>query len=270
MVLRTSKVLAMALLMYNSTRNTPAMLRTSGGVADSVRRVNVESIPEVICNRCLALKPITEFSPDNRWTTRYGRTTYCKPCRRAAYLDRLGADPATRWLVERRERMAIAADVVRAVDAGEIPPPEILCKCCHLMKPITAFVRNKDLPGRYYRQSFCNPCLVVKAKQYRDADPERHRGVVRKGHLKREFGLTLSDYDRMLAEQKYVCAICQNQEVDIHPQTGKVKRLSVDHDARTGHVRGLLCHQCNTGIGKLRHSPKILRAAIAYLKRSDP
>jgi hypothetical protein len=63
----------------------------------------------------------------------------------------------------------------------------------------------------------------------------------------------------MLEQQNGVCAIC-------HGNCTTWKALSVDHDHRTGKVRGLLCQTCNTGIGALDDSPDLLRRALEYLE----
>ena len=76
----------------------------------------------------------------------------------------------------------------------------------------------------------------------------------------KKYGLTHEAYDRCLAEQGGVCAICR-KACQMH------HRLSVDHDHDTGRVRGLLCHSCNTGLGKFGDSLLTLEAACAYLKR---
>lgn len=88
----------------------------------------------------------------------------------------------------------------------------------------------------------------------------------RESHLRRMFGLTLDDYDAMLKAQDGVCAICKEQETCT--RNGVVKHLAVDHDHKTGKVRGLLCQHCNQLFGHARESVAILRAAIAYLERS--
>lgn len=75
--------------------------------------------------------------------------------------------------------------------------------------------------------------------------------------LKFKYGISQADYDSMLAVVPG-CAIC-----GITPE--KLGRLlSVDHDHKTGRVRGLLCHLCNTGIGKLRDG-ELFAAATEYL-----
>ncbi len=63
------------------------------------------------------------------------------------------------------------------------------------------------------------------------------------------------EYQRLLKKQKYQCAICG----------GRIK-LCVDHDHKTGKVRGLLCNCCNVALGMVRDNSKILREMIKYLK----
>lgn len=72
-------------------------------------------------------------------------------------------------------------------------------------------------------------------------------------------GVTVEDYDRMLADQGGVCAICGNPP--------KVRRLDTDHDHRTGRVRGLLCHRCNRTLANWI-SDEWLRAALVYILRT--
>ncbi len=82
----------------------------------------------------------------------------------------------------------------------------------------------------------------------------------------RKYGLTIEQYNTLDQRQKHLCAICGKPEKDKFWRTKKIMRLAVDHCHLTGRIRGLLCHQCNTGIGKLYHSVEILQAAIDYLK----
>ena len=77
----------------------------------------------------------------------------------------------------------------------------------------------------------------------------------------RAYGITLADYERMFAEQGGVCGICKKFRVSkSHP------RLNVDHDHKTGRVRGLLCWMCNRGIGLLGDSRERILSAAEYLK----
>lgn len=60
-----------------------------------------------------------------------------------------------------------------------------------------------------------------------------------------------------------VCDICG--EPERASQSGRKRRLSVDHDHATGEIRGLLCGRCNSGLGMLRDSPELMTNAILYL-----
>ena len=68
----------------------------------------------------------------------------------------------------------------------------------------------------------------------------------------------------MLEAQGGVCAICEKPERSTS-RYGRIKKLAVDHDHDTGAVRGLLCANCNKGIGNLGDDPDILIAGAAYL-----
>ena len=69
----------------------------------------------------------------------------------------------------------------------------------------------------------------------------------------------------MLEAQGGVCAICKQPET--HKRNGKVKALAVDHCHKSEVIRGLLCCDCNTGIGKLREDVNALSNAIEYLRK---
>jgi hypothetical protein len=79
-------------------------------------------------------------------------------------------------------------------------------------------------------------------------------------YLYAHYGIGDKEYDRLLVEQGYVCLICLSPH---HPE----RPLVVDHNHVTGKVRGLLCSECNTGIGLLGDSPTHLRAAANYLDK---
>ncbi len=84
----------------------------------------------------------------------------------------------------------------------------------------------------------------------------------RKYWLKSEYGLTLEDYNNKVKEQDHKCAICKCDETDAFKGL-----LFVDHCHTTGTVRGLLCHHCNTALGKFRDSKEILTSAIDYVEK---
>ena len=86
--------------------------------------------------------------------------------------------------------------------------------------------------------------------------------------LRDSFDLSLDEYRKMLEAQDGKCAICNQPET--HKRNGKLKALAVDHDHKSGAIRGLLCSDCNTGIGKLKDDPAILQSAIQYLTSRHP
>lgn len=106
-----------------------------------------------------------------------------------------------------------------------------------------------------------------RSKAWRLAHPERQKQydpeVKRVYDLKKLYGITVDQYDAMLAAQGGKCAICGGP-----PRGSRGKRFHVDHDHVTGRVRGLLCGHCNHGIGKFRDSPLLLEKVVAYLRRS--
>jgi hypothetical protein len=86
-------------------------------------------------------------------------------------------------------------------------------------------------------------------------------------HINRlaRFGITPQQYEEMLESQNRACAICDQPEKVVDPRNGRIKALAVDHDHETGVIRGLLCQNCNKGIGNLGDNPDRLIAGAAYL-----
>jgi hypothetical protein len=76
--------------------------------------------------------------------------------------------------------------------------------------------------------------------------------------------MTLEDHARLVKAHDDRCAICRRPETRTN-RLG-VTLIALDHDHKTGEVRGLLCHNCNTGIGRFNDDPELLLAAVAYLR----
>ena len=90
--------------------------------------------------------------------------------------------------------------------------------------------------------------------------PERTAKRRKKNGLKLRFGINFDQYEYMLQEQNSVCAICGNKDK-------KDKDLAVDHCHTTDKVRGLLCSDCNLGLGQFKDSVDLLLRAKKYLER---
>lgn len=151
------------------------------------------------------------------------------------------------------------------------------CSNCGGVKDIDEFYKNRNTSDG--RQSWCIECHRLKGKQPRNEHqkmcdreairkwrqtPKGKRSKLRRT-LKSTFGITIEDYERMLWEQRGVCAICGRPET--RKLRGKVKRLSVDHDHLTKKVRGLLCGSCNIMIGHARENMDILNNGARYLSK---
>jgi hypothetical protein len=103
---------------------------------------------------------------------------------------------------------------------------------------------------------------AVYMRERRKKDPDFYRNM----DLKKKFDITVQQYDAMLASQNDVCAICKRSDNVMDYRTGKPRRLAVDHCHTSGHVRKLLCQQCNQGLGNFRDDAVLLRAAANYLE----
>jgi hypothetical protein len=119
--------------------------------------------------------------------------------------------------------------------------------------------RNKE---RCKQDPECRERMRVTDKARNDRKAE-HSRVARYHRL---YNLSEKQLLQMAADQGGACAIC-GYVPDPSTAQGVDKRLHVDHNHKTGEVRGLLCRACNTGIGLLQDSPKVLRKAEEYLER---
>jgi hypothetical protein len=115
--------------------------------------------------------------------------------------------------------------------------------------------RNARRRANYRANEVERESAKKAAAEYRAANPHRRR----EADLKRVYGISRVEYDRMLAEQCGRCAICGNL-----PAEGK--HLRVDHCHNSHLVRGLLCDSCNLGLGKFYDNPDLLAAAAKYLR----
>ncbi len=88
--------------------------------------------------------------------------------------------------------------------------------------------------------------------------------------LEERYGMSVEEYNRILAEQKGLCAICGEPETRKKVSSSgavRIMQLSVDHNHETGKVRALLCQKCNAGIAQFGENIKYLANAISYLQK---
>lgn len=137
------------------------------------------------------------------------------------------------------------------------------CKTCRSEKDVSEFPKGKG-----YKDGIRPHCLDCR-REYENASFHKHKHkrphcyeADKDRKLKKAYGIGYAEYKSMLAAQDGRCAICGTRD------TGNRKAFHVDHCHDTGVVRGLLCGNCNSGIGNLRDNVELLQRAIEYLTNS--
>lgn len=126
---------------------------------------------------------------------------------------------------------------------------------------------NKRRQRRYYKKNKEKIDEDTKRRHKEYYEQNKNNWKTRYNKLrvalrrKQKYGVTEEDYDNMLKAQKNSCAICKKSTEELGYQ------LCVDHCHKTNVVRGLLCHNCNKGIGMLQDSIPYLKKAIKYLSQ---
>lgn len=134
-----------------------------------------------------------------------------------------------------------------------------ICSNCKTKKELSDFHIDRRAPTG--RASACKICAKARSKRWYK-DSENYRTIVRNSGLRHRFGISNEDYFELLKEQDGVCYICKTS-----PEEGKY--LHVDHCHDSGNIRGLLCKNCNHGLGNFKDNPDFLTKAIEYLDRNS-
>ena len=139
---------------------------------------------------------------------------------------------------------------------------EIAClSCCKVLPRTTEFFYPNNGNGKLRRR--CKECTNIESRK-RHARPDANKRHVDRMREK-TFGLTADEYKELVDYQDNKCAICGKYETRLN-RIGEVRNLSVDHDHKNGDIRGLLCSNCNAGLGHFMDSPDVLSEAIRYLE----
>lgn len=108
-----------------------------------------------------------------------------------------------------------------------------------------------------------------KCKEWNDLRKNRRTAIAKRSHLKKKYGITQEQYDKILFKQGGVCAICGvGDELRVSKNGRAMNNLVVDHCHKKGHIRGIICRECNTGLGHFSDSPVKLNNAIKYLRQN--
>ena len=135
------------------------------------------------------------------------------------------------------------------------------CRDCGEEKPLDEFYNDKQTKDG--KHSYCKPCHSARRRAWDRANPEKAAENKRRNNLKREYDITLEQFDEMLAEQGGCCAACGTTE------PGGSGTFHVDHCHDSGEVRGLLCHNCNRGLGFLGDDLDGVMNMVYYLLQAD-
>lgn len=189
------------------------------------------------CPACKTEKSLTEFYKNKN--RKDGHTVYCKKCvgqQQKEFNNR----PENIERVRNRKRKYAQEHKQEALEYSR----------WYRNTP-----KGKEVAKTTWRNYVVNhPEMLVRKKE---RDWKRRGGRLSSGEPFKQ-----KDFDDLLSKQNNRCGICGNEFL-------KDDKISVDHDHKTGIVRGLLCHACNVGLGLFRDEIERLKKAIDYLKRSS-
>ena len=146
---------------------------------------------------------------------------------------------------------------------------EQVCNICEELKPIIEFEWQSNRPNP---RKTCKTCRAKKQWSDIKGNPVKHshynslrkqwrlKNFKKLSHQwkKSEYKLGEGEYQRMLDDQGYICAICDKLLLDD-------KNTHIDHDHKTGRVRAILCTNCNIGLGMFKDDPAVLKRAVGYV-----
>ncbi|WP_327580987.1 endonuclease VII domain-containing protein [Nonomuraea sp. NBC_00507] len=133
-------------------------------------------------------------------------------------------------------------------DRVQVPDGHKYCARCAEIKPKAEFGSNRASKDGV--TTYCKPCHAVVTRE----NKVKKYGSERNYLLQYRYGITEDDFERMLAQQGGLCAICR-----------AVPGTFVDHSHATGQVRGVLCFNCNNGLGHFGDNTVLLELAALYL-----
>ena len=202
------------------------------------------------CSKCGEEKDINLFYNDQK--SKDGHTHWCKQC-----MNQVG---------QKR------AEIKRSLKPNWSTLPGMkVCRKCLKTKPASDFNRHdytkdklrnecKDCQKNHAHDHYAKIAPTEKVK--RRISYHANKRAYHHWSLKKKFQMSVDEYERMFKDQGGKCAICGSEKP--YPNL-RIKNFAVDHDHKTEKIRGLLCHNCNVGLGNFRDDPSLLQSAIDYL-----
>lgn len=135
-----------------------------------------------------------------------------------------------------------------------------VCTGCNLFLPWSSYAGNS--PGRKTKIARCKDCTLSdwtkKRAAWSPAEEAAYKQRCRENHWRRAYNLSPTEAEALYTAADNACQICKSST-----------DLCIDHNHSTKKVRGILCRQCNKGLGNLKDDAAILEAAVRYLRETQ-
>jgi hypothetical protein len=116
--------------------------------------------------------------------------------------------------------------------------------------------KNKEKTQLIYKKYNNKTTTKQKLKEYY----QKNKNNWKNNNLQKKYKISLDEYNDLLQKQNFKCAICHTE------RCSSGKSFAVDHDHKNGKVRGLLCKNCNLGLGLFKDNIEIVKKVILYLE----
>lgn len=150
---------------------------------------------------------------------------------------------------------------------GELTPDLVKksghCRLCHRESAGRARKLDRTRANEWTRNDRKN--FPEKYRQWQKVAPSRQYDKRLEHYLRQVYKLSIEEYKSMIEKQDNKCKICGNEEKRKSVSEKVAPRLCIDHCHKTGVIRGLLCHECNKGLGAFKDSIDLLFRAVEYL-----
>ena len=182
------------------------------------------------CNRCKVLKNLEDFKNE--------KSKSCISCRQVS----------NRAYKEKKNGMLPKYAQTQKLLEAAFSNGNFICKVCNEEKPLCNFGKHSN-NNKYNISRICKNCSVELNKE------SKVRG----------YNISKNDFIKMLENQDYKCKICGTEIKYSSPLKDKYKSACIDHNHKTGKVRGLLCSNCNRALGLFKDNKENLKNAYNYL-----
>lgn len=143
-----------------------------------------------------------------------------------------------------------------------------ICPKCNINKSISEF--NKYKKRKDGMQVWCKKCMSENRyeRYHKSIDVRERFYISARKTLVKKYNISWEEYLELIKKQNNKCDICVKEETQRSNKNGRIDSLRIDHDHKTGKVRGLLCSKCNFGISQFNDDIKLLYNAIKYIERN--